>query len=260
MHVPTKADQLRHLVIPDIQAKPGVALTHCGWAGEYIRAKRPEKIVLLGDLFDYPSLGVYDSAAKKADKGVNVAADYAAGVKALDALMKPWSSIRSYKPKLYFCGGNHEDRVNRHLAEYPFLRGSIDNPLDYVVRRGWSVCPYGTSIEVDGITYSHLFPRSSKGTITAHSQRMGAPSALAQVRNNMTSCTAGHKQGLDVAIYPGPSRRYRGVIAGSFYQHDESYLSGGQTYWRGILMKHRVKRGDYDLTEVSLDYLKVRYG
>lgn len=252
---------MRHLVIPDIQSKPGVKLDHCSWAGNYIRAKRPEVIVCLGDLFDYPSLSVYDSASKKADQGVNVLADYAAGVDALARLMKPWVNIRSYKPKLIFTGGNHEDRVNRHLSEYPFLRGSICEPLDHVASRGWKVYPFGTIAKVDGITYSHLFPRSSKGTVTAHSSRMGAPSAFAQVRNNMCSCTAGHKQGLDVAIYPGPDRRYRGVIAGSFYQHDESYLgASGQTYWRGILMKHRVRNGDYDLTEVSIDYLQERYG
>lgn len=246
--------------MPDIQAKPGVKLDHCSWAGNYIKAKRPEALILLGDLFDYPSLSVYDSASKKADQGVNVLADYEAGVKALDLLMKPWKNIRSYTPKLIFTGGNHEDRVARHCAEHPHLRGSISNPLDHVASRGWKVAPFGTTTTLDGITYSHLFPLSSKGTVTSHSSRMGAPSALAQVRNNMTSCTAGHKQGLDVAIYPGPSRRYRGIIAGSFYQHDEAYMLGGQTYWRGILQKNRVKQGDYDLVEISLDYLRERYG
>ena len=253
---------MRHLVIPDIQAKPGVPLKHVAWAGNYIRAKRPETIVILGDLFDYPSLSTYDSASKKADKGVNVKEDYLAGKTALDMLMKPWQGIRAYKPKLVFIGGNHEDRLTRHLAEYPFLRGSLDAPLDYVASRGWKYIAFGNYTTLDGVRYSHLHARTSKGGATATSLRYGAPSAAAQVKNNMCSCTAGHKPGLDISppiIIDG--RVYRGLICGSFYQHEEVYRGMvGNEHWRGILQKNRVKNGDYDLTEISLDYLREKYG
>jgi hypothetical protein len=81
------------------------------------------------------------------------------------------------------------------------------------------------------------------------------------VAREMMSCTAGHKQGLDVYIYPTSRGMMRGMIAGSFYQHEEEYLSPqGTHYWRGILWKTEVQKGEYNLVEVSLDYLARKYG
>jgi len=77
----------------------------------------------------------------------------------------------------------------------------------------------------------------------------------------MMSCTAGHKQGLDVYIYGTSHGMMRGVIAGSFYQHEEEYLSPqGTQYWRGILLKTEVHKGAYNLVEVSMNYLRRKYG
>jgi hypothetical protein len=33
----------------------------------------------------------------------------------------------------------------------------------------------------------------------------------------------------------------------------------GNAYWRGLFVKHEVKNGEYDLMEVSLDYLCRKY-
>jgi hypothetical protein len=45
-------------------------------------------------------------------------------------------------------------------------------------------------------------------------------------------------------------------VAGAFYQHDEEYAGPqGNHYWRGIVYKHEVRDGDYDLMELSLPYL-----
>lgn len=44
------------------------------------------------------------------------------------------------------------------------------------------------------------------------------------------------------------------------YLHDENYMGPqGNAYWRGIFVKHEVTNGQYDLMEVSLDYLCRRY-
>jgi hypothetical protein len=250
-----------HLCIPDVQAKPRVRLDHCVWAGNYIAKHRPGVIVCLGDLWDYPSVNVYDSATKKASAGANVRADFLAGKTALDLLMEPWCGIKNYKPKLIFTEGNHEFRIYKHLSEHPHLVGSVDRPMDYLVSRGWRVYPYQVVTKVDGVAYAHLFPRNANGIVTAHAVKYGAPSAYAQVRNNLCSATAGHKQGLEVSrpIKMG-GKVLRGIIAGSFYQHDEGYLGPqGNNYWRGILHKHDVKNGDYRLEEISMKYLKENY-
>jgi hypothetical protein len=52
----------------------------------------------------------------------------------------------------------------------------------------------------------------------------------------------------------------RGLIVGSYYQHDEDYKGPqGNHHWRGIIVKHEVRDGNYDMMEVSMDFLRERY-
>ena len=48
------------LVIPDVQAKPGVDFQYLNKLGHYIVEKRPDTIVCIGDFADMPSLSSYD--------------------------------------------------------------------------------------------------------------------------------------------------------------------------------------------------------
>ncbi len=245
------------LVIPDIQAAPGRSQKHLAWLAKYIEAKRPDVIVQLGDLWDIPSLSSYD-VGKKAAEGRRLTLDVDAGMKAVNTIMQ---GCKNYSPKLIFTEGNHEYRIRRYENDYPALTGSLFSPVAYMSDLGWDAYPFLQVAKHAGISFSHFFPRTIRGTTTAGSQRNGPASASAMVRANMTSCIAGHKQGLDVYIHNLQEKRVRGIIAGSFYLHDESYHSAqGNSYWRGVLMLNNVKNGDYDLTEVSIDYLKRKYG
>lgn len=245
------------LYIPDIQAKPRQRLEHLRWLAKYINAKRPDCIVQGGDLGDFPSLSSYD-LGKKAAEGKRLDADVAA-FKLAANLITP--KIRNYNPKLIYTKGNHEQRVDRYENDYPNLSGSLFDTLGYMRDLGWEAYPFLQVAKWRGISFSHFFPRTQQGTTSAASQRNGASSALAMTKANMTSCIAGHKQGLDVCIYSLQDRRVRGIIAGSFYMHNEGYHSPqGNSYWRGVLMLNNVSNGDYDLTEVSLGYLKKKYG
>jgi hypothetical protein len=233
----------RHAIIPDTQVKPGVPIDHLGWAGQYIAEKRADTIVALGDHYDLPSLS----------------ADLDAGDAAFLLLHAPLSRIRGYQPRKVFLVGNHEQRYTRLIDAQPKLRGALRAPWDYPRSLGWEVVPFLEAKIIDGIAYAHYFCRGPSGTVT--NSRRGAPSARAMVTREMMSCTAGHKQGLDVFIYPTSHGMMRGIIAGSFYQHEEGYLSPqGTNYWRGILMKNEVHKGSYNLLEVSLDYLRRTYG
>jgi hypothetical protein len=248
------------LVIPDLQAKPGQRLRHVYWLAEYIKAKQPDVIVQLGDLWDIPSLSSYD-VGKKSAEGKRLCLDVDIGMKAVRIIEEAIASIPGYKPKKIFTEGNHEYRIRRYENDHPALAGSLFNPVDYMADLGWDAYPFLAVAKQSGISFSHFFPRTSKGTTSAASQRNGASSATAMVKANMTSCIAGHKQGLDTYIHNLQDHRVRGIIAGSFYEHNEGYHSPqGNSYWRGVLMLNNVKNGDYDLTEVSIDYLRRRYG
>ncbi len=243
----------RHLFIPDCQVKPGVRINHLAALGNYIAEWRPDVIVNAGDFYDMTSLCIYDRDLADVTQR-RYALDVRAGDEALDVLMAPWAKLRGYRPRLVYTLGNHEERANRLVEMQPTLRGAVRMPWDRARERGWEIYPYLKPVTVDGVTYAHLFVKSANGRVT--NTRFGAANARTQVLREMRSCTAGHKPGLDVHIQPIGVGSMRGIIAGSFYQHEEDYMTPqGTTYWRGVLMKHEVRHGQYDLMEVSLNYL-----
>jgi len=244
------------LIIPDIQAKPAHKLVHLRWLASYIRSKRPDCIVQMGDLGDFPSLSSYDRGRRAAENR-RLDADVRAFERAAQ-LITP--KIRGYNTKLIFTEGNHEDRIRRFENDNAELSGSLFSPTEHMASLGWESHQFLEVATWQGVSFSHFFPRTMQGTTTAGSSRNGASTALAMTKANMTSCVAGHKQGLDTAIYNLQGKRIRGIIAGSFYLHDEGYHTPqGHSYWRGVLMLNNVRQGDYDLTEVSIDYLRRKY-
>lgn len=247
----------RHIVIPDGQVKPGIRINHWAAIGRYIAEWQPEVIVNLGDFYDMTSLCAYEDDLS-ATAARRIEQDIAAGDAAFAALCEPWAKIKGYKPKLIYTLGNHEHRHKRLLDEQPNLRGAVREPSGWAKAHGWAIFPYLKPVMVDGVAYCHLFVKGANGRVT--NAKFGAANARTQVLREMHSCTAGHKPGLDVHIQPVGSGSMRGIIAGSCYQHDEEYMTPqGTTYWRGILVKHEVHAGNYDLMEVSLKYLLRKY-
>lgn len=249
---------LKVAVIPDTQVKPGVRTDHLEWAGKYIAEKKPDVVVHLGDHWDMPSLSSYDKGKASAE-GRRVAKDIQAGNDALDRLtLEICRSDSKYKPRRIILRGNHENRLERYINDNAELQGTFDGAFNDA-QLGWEVVPFLQPIEVGGVSFCHYFPRSSDGNV-AQTKR-GAPSARAQLMREMQSCISGHKQGLDLAIHTNGKRLIRSIIAGSFYQHSEEYLSPqGNAHWQGMLMLHEVHGGNFNLCEVSLDFLKRKYG
>lgn len=247
----------RHLVIPDGQVRPGVRLSHWAALGRYIEEWRPSVIVNLGDFYDMPSLSKYESdmtvlAARRIER------DIATGDEAWRAFTSPWIGKPKYTPRLLYTLGNHEQRWDRLMWEQPNVRGAIREPWGLAKSQGWQIAPYLKPVVIDGVAYCHLFVKGANGRVT--NAKFGMPNARTQVLREMRSCTAGHKPGLDVHIQPIGTGSMRGIIAGSFYQHEEDFMTPqGTTYWRGVLVKHGVRAGNYDLMEVSLSYLLRKY-
>jgi len=256
-----------HLVIPDVQAKEGVNLKHLTHLGKYIVDYKPDTIICLGDFADMPSLSSYDRG-KKGFEGRRYCKDIAAARKAMDMLLAPLeehnkrqrkNKEKQYKPRMIMTLGNHEYRIDRAAEADAILDGTISTDDLGYKEAGWEVYKFLEVVEVDGVLYSHFFPRSANGRVMQN--RRGAPSAATQVRREMQSCTSGHLQGLSFDVHQTGTRRIYGLIVGSCYTHDEEYLSPqGTAYWRGIVVKHEVQDGNYDPMFVSLDYLKRRYG
>lgn len=243
-------------VIPDTQVRPGVRTDHLEWAGKYIAEKRPDVIVHLGDHYDMPSLSSYDKGKGSAE-GRRVARDIAAGNEALRRFEVGLGKFAA-TPRKIILRGNHEQRLERYVNDHPELDGSIGYHQFCDVELGWEPVPFLQPVTIGGVAFCHYFPRSGDGNV-AQTKR-GAPSAKAQLAREMQSCIAGHRQGYDLAVATNGRRIIRSVIAGSFYQHSEGYLSPqGNHHWQGMLMLHDVKGGMFNLVEVPLDYLRRRY-
>lgn len=256
-----------HLVIPDTQVKPGVDISYLEWIGNFIMEVRPDVIVQIGDWADMHSLASYDMG-RRAGEGARYQHDIAAARIAMDVLLAPMNEYNArqskfhkaqYKPRMVLTLGNHENRISRHVESYAYLDGhlSVDD-LGYD-NFGWEVYPFLEAVDIDGVLYSHFFPRSANGRIMQ--QRNGATNAKVQVQREGQSCTAGHLQGLDWYVHNTGTRIMYGLIAGSCYTHDEDYLTPqGTHYWRGVIVKRNVNNGEYDPSFHSLKELQEIYG
>lgn len=252
---------MKHLIIPDVQAKPGHDFTYLNKIGHYIVEKKPDVIVNIGDFADMPSLSTYDQG-KKSFEGKRYKNDIEAAHEAMNALLEPmWTynerakrnKEKQYVPRMVLTIGNHENRINRAVNDDPKLDGVLSiRDLGYE-EYGWEVHPFLEPVVLDGIAYCHYFTTGL----------MGRPVTTAQacLTKKHMSCIQGHQQGLQIATgYKADGSKITSVIAGSCYEHDEDYMSfQGNKHWRGFLVAHDVKDGDFDLMTVSLDYIHKKY-
>ncbi len=231
--------------------------------GKYIADKRPEVIVHLGDHWDMPSLCSYDKGKKRDFNSRRVLADIKAGNEGLDLLMAPIgeynaqrrrSKEKLYRPRLVMLRGNHEHRIERAIDESPNLEDLLGYHLFNDIEHGWEVHNFLDVVDIDGVSYSHYFYNPMTGR--PYGGAMGT-----RLKNVGFSFTMGHQQGKDQAErFLSDGTVHRGLVVGSCYLHDEDYKGPqGNEHWRGIIMKHEVRDGNYDLMEVSLRYLEQRY-
>lgn len=253
---------MKHLVIPDVQAKPGVPLEHLDWLGQYIVAKKPDVVVCLGDFADMESLSSYD-IGKRSYEGRRYKADIETAHVGMQKLLGPMHEFnakakknheRLYNPRLVLTLGNHEDRITRAIDSDAKLDGLMGlNDLGYE-HFGWEVYPFLQPVTIDGIVYSHYFSSGLMG------RPIGRASLLLTKKH--MSCIAGHQQGRDIAYgQRADGKTITAIICGSFYQHEEDYLNiQTNNHWRGIYVLHEVIDGEYDEMAVSIGYLQRKYG
>lgn len=254
-----KGDPSRVLVIPDPQIRDKVPLDHMKWVARYANAKRPGRVICLGDLFDFPSISRWDRG-KIQSEGRRIWRDIHAarcGVEMLEEELE-------YQPDKTLIMGNHEDRVRRLIEEFPWFDGLLPRsfsadgvphePGEMMKHFGWKVIPFLKPLRVAGVVFAHYFanPRSGRpigGTAHNLLNKIGE------------SFVQGHRQELDMAVRDTPSgRRIRGLIAGAFYQHNEPYAGfQGNNHWRGCILMTEVRSGWYNMVEVSMEFLKRRF-
>ena len=115
---------------------------------------------------------------------------------------------------------------------------------------GWEVHEFLKPVEIDGLSYAHYFYNPMSG-------KAYGGKAPTKLNNVGFSFVQGHQQGLDMAMkHLGNGTTIRALVAGSFYQHFEDYKGfQANDHFQGCVMLHEVKDGNYNLMELSLDYL-----
>jgi hypothetical protein len=248
----------RHFIIPDTQIREETPTDHLLWAARYAADKRPDVLVQPGDWHDMASLSHWD-AGKKASYGRTYKGCVNAGNKGLDLFEAELRkhAPRSYKPRKAHNRGNHENRV--WLADQNDPKASYSFDDFNWKKHGWEVYEFLDVAIIDQIAYTHYCCLNEDGNVTQ--SKNGAPNAKAQVRRMGMSTVCGHKQGLDIGFKYTRNKTLLGIIAGSFYLHDEGYLTPqGVNYWKGVVMLNDVRDGFAEPMPVSLDYLRRRYG
>jgi hypothetical protein len=238
-----------HIVIPDVQAKPGVKLDHLRWVGNYIAEKQPDAVICIGDFADMESLSKYDIGTirgenKRLQKDLRVARE------AMDLLMAPIRAVDGYKPELHLTMGNHEERLNRFANEHPYLEEVVGTHMLRYDEWGWKVHPFLKPVTIDGVDYAHYF---ISGT-------MGRPASSARVMRNKRTRSAimGHVQQTEVDFDPLSHQWF--IFCGLCCLHDEEYLGPqGNNHRRQILVLHEVEEGRFDPMFVSLRFLEKAY-
>jgi hypothetical protein len=251
-----------HLFIPDVQDTPSAPKDHLVWIGKYILDRMPDVVVCAGDFADMESLSSYDKG-KKSMEGRRYKADIESAVQAMGMLMQPLAHYnaqkrknkeKQYHPELHLTLGNHEDRITRAVNSDPQMDGVISIDDLCYESFGWKVHPYLEIVKIDGVSYSHFFyrPQSGKGYSGTVENRL---------KNIGFTFTQGHEQGKRIGsqeLADGTIRR--GLVAGSCYLYNPQYRGPQATSdWRGVIVKYEVIDGNYDLMEVSLDYLCRKY-
>lgn len=253
---------MKIMVLPDTQCKEGRTTHHLTAAGNYAVDKKPDVIVHIGDHWDMPSLSSYDEGKKKFE-GRQYTKDIEAGNTAMDAFMAPIIKEQKrlrrnkktvWKPRLIFCIGNHEQRIERAINDDRKLEGLISYDDFNLDKYGWEVYDFLEVVIVNGVAFSHFFTSGVMGRPVSNAGLM--------LRKKHMSCVMGHVQDRDIAFEKrADGTRMTGLFVGIFYPDDEDYLTP-QTNdsWRGIWMLHEVCDGEFDEMAVSINYLEERYG
>ena len=252
----------RHIIIPDLQIRPGDDLSFISWIAKYVVHSKPDVLVQIGDFADMPSLSSWDQG-KKSFEGRTYTADIAAANCALEMLDFPIreeqkrlvaNKKKAWKVRKAVTLGNHEDRINRVIESDRKLDGLVSTDHINFKVLGWEVYPFLEPVTIDGVVYCHYLT----------SGVMGRPitTASAILTKRHQSAVVGHQQGRQVAnAVRADGKLMTAIICGSCYLHLENYLGPqGNNHFRGIVVLNEVNDGQFDELFVSLNYLKRKYG
>ena len=244
----------RILVLPDSHAHPSYSNERFVWAGKLIHDIKPDVVVNIGDMFDFPSLCFHSKPMEL--EGARYEADVNAG---LDAQEKLFNEVRKHKkklPRFVFCLGNHDIRPDRWVAENPLFEGKISLKDLQLSSFPWNdVVPFLEPIEIQGIDFVHYVTSGLMGRPVG-----GQHPAWTIIKKRNKSTVVGHSHVTDFKIDMTPGRSLMGLACGSYVDYRAGYAGPANDMWsRGVAILDNAEDGLYDFQWLSMPKIKAEY-
>lgn len=247
-----------HLVIPDSHTNKYDNTDRFFNLGLEILKRKPDKIIILGDFFDFESINKFDKPGSLAKEGQRIIDDIKAGLSSYELfLWRILSGIkksaktkkRAYKPEVIFCEGNHEYRLKRLAIDNAIFEGLFDleNKLNEIYPCKY--ISYGEYIEVDGILYTHI-PHKNGLPIQSVVNTCGSVLDLVD-----KSVVFGHTHRLEFKqrMRVGHNNLITAYNAGCFFEGVMDYVkTSNPPWWKGISIL-KVNNGSFDIETISME-------
>ena len=244
-----------HLVIPDSHSHPQFNNRRYSVLGQFICDLKPDTVIDIGDWWDMPSLSSYDKGHASFE-GRRYRLDLDAGLEAQDRMFTPIRKAKKRRPRFVRTLGNHENRIARALEQSAILIGTIGLKDLQSKEYGWEEYPFLEPAVIDGVTYQHYFTSGVAGRPIG-----GEHAAYSLLTKQFTSCTQGHTHTLDHCVRSTiDGRKLHGLVVGCFQDYKSEWAGPANEVWNsGIVVKHEVENGQYDLEWVSMQRLFKMY-
>ena len=251
-----------YLIIPDSHSHPDHNNDRADWLGQFIKERKPDVVVNIGDQWDLASLSSFDKG-KASFNGANYEKDIDAGLDFQDRMWHPMKQSKKKQPRRVFLIGNHENRLKKVLEYEPHLAGDrygISQKNFQLEHYYHNVVDYegGTPgiINLDGISFAHFMVSGLMGRPIG-----GEHHAASLLSKNYSSCIVGHSHTADFAIRSGSNgKKIMGLVAGVYQDYDSGWAGNcNRLWWRGLVYLRNVEDGVFDVEFISLDALKKEY-
>lgn len=248
-----------HLVVPDPHAHPNHHNNRADWIGRLIVDLRPDVLINMGDMFDFPSLSGYDKG-KASFHGRRYKDDVNAGLDFDTRMFAPIRQAKKRRPFSVFLEGNHEERIRRLLEVSPELEGAVSfDDLNLKTNYNKVIRYQGTtpgSITINGVTYCHYAVSGVMGRPIS-----GEHTGYSLITKKHQSVTVGHLHMFDYSVRTAADgHKIHGLVCGVFQDYDSDWAGVINKLWaRGVVIKREVNNGQYDLEWVSIERLKKEY-
>lgn len=237
--------------------------------GNLIAEERFDNVIQIGDFLSLDSLSAWDLRKSAKMEGRRFSEELTAGKEAVDRIMTPIyelqdkqriSKKRVYRPKLYSCIGNHEDRWDRYLETKPELLNVVD-PYESVgfEDHGWVKVPYREYIYIEGVGFTHA-------PMNGNNQPASGVSLLNNAsKDHQSSVVFGHTHSIGLKTHTRHGDNCAMVTAlnvGCFFNEIPEYAQGSITsknWWSGVFILEHYGEGLFDFRSYKLERLMENY-